>query len=159
MLAIIVLLGACGFQLRGAALLPQSMERVYLQAADLNSPLVQKLEQSLRQSGAEVVPSPFEATATLRIIEDTADERVLSVSSSGQPQEYELYHTVVFDMANDNGVILQPTSLTLTRDYFFDEQDILGKAEDAAFLQDALVEDVARSIVRRAALAARAGSS
>ena len=145
--------------LRGTGLLPETLQRVHLQARDLNSPLVQKLEQSLRQAGAEVVPRSAEATATLRIIEDTADERVLSVSAQGQPQEYELFHTVIFDVVTTTGPLLVPTTLTLTRDYFFDEQDILGKAEDAEFLQDALAEDMARSIVRRAALATRAQQS
>lgn len=148
-------LSACGFTLRGTNLLPPSLERVHLQAEDLDSDLVQKLEQSLRQSGATVVPRSEEATATLRILQDTAGERVLSVSAQGQPQEFELYHTVVFDLSTPTGHLLEPTTLTLTRDYFFDEQDILGKAEDAEFLRDALAEDVARSVVRRSALATR----
>lgn len=150
-----VALSACGFTLRGAALLPESMARVHLVADDMNSLLVLKLEQALRQAGAEVAPSPAAATATLRILDDIADERVLSVSARGQPQEYELFHTVRFALTSDDGTLVEPVTLTLTRDYFFDEQDILGKREDAEFLQDALAEDVARTIVRRAALATR----
>lgn len=148
-------LTACGFTLRGAALLPESMARVHIVADDMNSQLVQKLEQALRQAGAEVAPSAVGASATLRILEDVADERVLSVSARGQPQEYELFHTVRFAMTSDAGALVEPVTLTLTRDYFFDEQDILGKREDAEFLQDALAEEVARTIVRRAALATR----
>ena len=148
-------LAGCGFTLRGAALLPETMSRVHIEAADDSSVLVQKLEQTLRQAGADIAPEKTGATATLRVLNDNADERVLSVSARGQPQEYELYHTVVFDLTTNSEVLMEPTMLTLTRDYFFDEQDILGKAEDAAFLQEALAEDVARTIVRRAALATR----
>lgn len=151
----ITTLSACGFTLRGAALLPETMSRVHLVADDMNSELIQKLERALRQAGAEVAPDSVSATATLRILSDIADERVLSVSARGQPQEYELYHTVNFEMFSAQGQLLEPTTLTLTRDYFFDEQDILGKREDAEFLGDALTEDVARTIVRRAALATR----
>lgn len=154
-----MLAAGCGFKLRGEDLLPATMQRVHLVAADLNSPLVQKLEQALRQAGAEIVRERANATSTLRILSDVADERVLSVSAQGQPQEFELYHTVVFSLSNMEGMLLEPTSLTLTRDYFFDEQDILGKAEDAEFLRDALAEDVARTIVRRAALASRTGGN
>lgn len=157
LLMTVVLLGtvACGFTLRGAALLPASMARVHLQAADLSSVLVQKLENELRLAGVELTANPLEASAVLRILDDTASERVLSVSARGQPQEYELYHTVRFDISTDNGTLLEPITLTLTRDYFFDEQDILGKTEDAQYLQEALAEDVARTIVRRAALVSR----
>lgn len=157
-LCLLLFTSACGFTLRGAALLPATMTRVHLRAADLNSALVQKLEQALRQAGADVAPESEGATVTLHVLSDDADERVLSVSARGQPQEYELYHTVTFEMYDDAGRVLEPITLTLTRDYFFDEQDILGKAEDAEFLRDALAEDVARTIVRRAALAARAGA-
>ena len=151
-----LLAAGCGFTLRGEGLLPDVMQRVQLEAQDLNSELVQKLERELRRAGAVIVQERSAATSTLRIVSDIADERVLSVSAQGQPQEFELFHTVVFSLTANESQLLEPTTLTLTRDYSFDEQDILGKAEDAAFLQDALAEDVARSIVRRAALAARA---
>ena len=154
-----MLSAGCGFTLRGQSLLPDTMQRVYLEAEDLNSALVQQLEQALRHAGAEVVQDRAGATSTLRIVSDSAGQRVLSVSAQGQPQEYELYHTVVFDLSNIDGALVAPTTLTLTQDYFFDEQDILGISEDAEFLTGALTERVARTIVRRAALAARAGGS
>ncbi|MBT8136747.1 MAG: hypothetical protein KJO54_07015 [Gammaproteobacteria bacterium] len=147
---------ACGFQLRGATLLPKELSRVHLRAANMNSVLVEKLEAQLRRSGVEILPDETAATAVLTIVDDQADERVLSVSARGEPQEYELYHTVVFAMTTASGFVLEPTTMTLTRDYFFDEQDILGRREDAEFLQDALAEDVARAVVQRAALALRA---
>ena len=151
-------ISACGFTLRGASLLPQSMSRVHLRAADMNSALVEKLEAELRVSGVELLADELTATAVLTILSDKADERVLSVSARGEPQEYELYHTVVFSMTTAEGTVLEPVTMTLTRDYFFDEEDILGKSEDAEFLQDALAEDVARAVVRRAALALRTGT-
>ena len=154
-----MLAAGCGFTLRGQSLLPDTMQRVYLEAEDLNSVLVQKLEVALRQAGAEIVRQRAATTSTLLIASDSSGQRVLSVSAQGQPQEYELFHTVVFALSNIDGVLVTPTTLTLTRDYFFDEQDILGISEDAEFLKDALAEDVARTIVRRAALAARAGGS
>ena len=153
---LVTFISACGFTLRGASLLPASMARVNLQAADMNSLIVDKLEVELVRSGVELMPDTANATAVLTLVSDTADERVLSVSARGAPQEYELFHTVVFTMSTNNGTVLEPVAVTLTRDYFFDEQDILGKSEDAHFLQDALAEDVARLIVRRAALALRA---
>ncbi len=159
LLSMLVALSACGFTLRGTSTLPAAMARVHVQAQNLNSNLIEKLEAELRRSGAELLPGPGGATAVLAILSDTADERVLSVSARGEPQEYELYHTVVFSLATEAGTVLEPVSLTLTRDYFFDEQDILGKTEDARFLQEALAEDVARAILRRAALALRTAGS
>jgi len=153
-----VLVSACGFTLRGASLLPKAMTRMHLNVADINSALVEKLEIELRRSGVELLQDSANATTVLNIISDKADERVLSVSARGEPQEYELYHTVVFSMTRGDATVLEPVTMTLTRDYFFDEQDILGKGEDARFLRDALAEDVARAVVRRAALALRAGS-
>ena len=157
-LSMSVLVSACGFTLRGASLLPQAMSSMHLSAANLNSPLVEKLEGELSRAGVELLQDSASATTVLTIISDKADERVLSVSARGEPQEYELYHTVVFSMTSDGRTVLEPVTMTLTRDYFFDQQDILGKSEDARFLRDALAEDVARAVVRRAALALRTGS-
>lgn len=153
-----ICISACGFTLRGASLMPESMKRMILLADDLDSALIDKLEKELRRSGVAILPDGSPSTAVLTILSDTAGERVLSVSSAGRPQEYELFHTVVFVLIVPPSDPFETVSVTLTRDYFFDEQDILGKSEDASFLQDALAEDVARAIVRRAALLTRAQS-
>ncbi|MBT8143319.1 MAG: hypothetical protein KJO55_01385, partial [Gammaproteobacteria bacterium] len=62
---IALLLAACGFQLRGASLLPPSMARIELQAAETNSVIYNKLEAELKRSGVELVAQGGGATTTL----------------------------------------------------------------------------------------------
>ena len=45
--------------------------------------------------------------------------------------------------------MLEPYETTVTRDYSFDPTDVLGKAEEAQYLEDAMAEDIVQLVLRR----------
>ena len=148
-LAISLLLAACGFQLRSQANIPSEMSRTYVSAVDNYSLFYRKFAHELVKAGVEVVSSPADATAVFSILSDDTDQRVLSVSARNVPREYEVYYTVSYSVENGNQSIVAPQSLTLSRDYTYDETLVLGKAKEEELLREAIVEDLVRIILKQ----------
>jgi LPS-assembly lipoprotein len=143
---------ACGFHLQGALELPPAMQHTYLQPVDSDSPLARKLRRALGEAHVILAARPEDATAVLRLLKDEAGQRVLSVSPTGVPEEYELYHTVRFSLESGGVALFEPYETTVTRDYQFDPTDVLGKRHEADYLQDAMVDDLVQVVLRRVSL-------
>lgn len=153
LLAVLLLAGvlaACGFQLRGQARLPAAMSATHLAVADANTGFVRELELMLRANGVEVVDDPDPDTAVLRIDSQSMQRQPLSVSGRARVREYVLIFEVVFDLlAPDGEVLIDDDRLRLTRDYSFDEQEILAAAREEEFLREDLGRAMAARLVRR----------
>jgi LPS-assembly lipoprotein len=143
---------ACGFHLQGALDLPAAMQRTFLESGDPDSALSRKLRRALSSAHTVVTADRADATAVLKLLKDDAGERVLSVSPTGVPEEYELYHTVSFTLESGGQALLTPFETTVTRDYRFDPTDVLGKRQEAEYLQEAMVDDLVQVVLRRLAL-------
>jgi LPS-assembly lipoprotein len=143
------LVAACGFHLQGSVELPSVMGHTYIESANPDGLLTRKLTRALQNSGSVVTAERAAATAVLRLLKDDAGQRVLSVSARGVPEEYELYHTVRFSLEGGGGTLLEPYETTVTRDYSFDPTEVLGKAQEAEYLEDAMVDDIVQLVLRR----------
>ena len=151
-IALASLLAGCGFHLQGVLQLPPVMERTYVDAPDKDSPLARKLRRALTDAHVAVTYDREAATAVLKVLKDDANQRVLSVSPTGVPEEYELYHTMKFSLEGNGKTLLEPYETTVTRDYTFDPTDLLGKRHEAEYLQDAMVDDLVQLVLRHLAL-------
>lgn len=147
--AILCGLCACGFQLRGEPVIPAEMSRTYISAADKYSLFYRKLREELRGAGVEVVDSMAESTAVFSVLTDRTDQRVLSVSARNIPREYEVYYTIYYSVESGDQPIMAPQTLTLTRDYTYDERFVLGKAREEELLREAIVDDLVRIILKQ----------
>lgn len=145
----IVLTAGCGFQLQGTQALPSEMQRTYLAAGDTYTEFYRALSQTLEKNGVELVGSAGEASAVLRIRRDETGQRVLSVSAQNIPREFEVYYTVTYDLSFDGAIQSGAEDLTMTRDYTWNETELLGKAKEEAVIRSALVDDLAATVLRR----------
>jgi len=143
----LLLLAACGFQMRGAASVPAEMARTYVASDDQRSLFYRRLRESLRGAGVNVVDSEAEATATFSILSDIPGQRVLSVSARNVPREFEVFYTVYYTVQTETATILEPRSQTLTRDYTWDETQVLGKEKEEELLREAIVADLVRIVL------------
>lgn len=146
---------SCGFQLRGTPELPAAMRSTYLEAPDRDSLLVRKLVRALRLADVEVVPARNRAQGVLQIHTENSGQRILSVTAAGGPEEYEVFHTVDFSYRADDGEEIKRQTVTLTRDYTFDRNDVLGKEREYDSLRAALADEMAMLMLRRLSLAAQ----
>lgn len=143
------LLSGCGFALQGAYSLPPSMSTTYIDTDDRMSALYRSLSTALSDSGVVVTDMPAADSATLTIISEQTGQRVLSVSARNVPTEYEVFYTVQYALADGQQSLLAPRTLTLTRDYTYDENQVLGKAAEEQILRDSIVEDLVRIIIKQ----------
>ncbi|MGI9237728.1 MAG: LPS assembly lipoprotein LptE [Woeseiaceae bacterium] len=145
----LVLVASCGFQMQGALSTPAEMERTYISTADHHSLFYRELRAQLQTAGVELVDTATDSTATISILIDETDQRVLSVSARNVPTEYEVYYTVQYaiDAAGDS--LIDPQTLTITRDYTYDSTLVLGKAREEELLREAAVKDLVRIVLKK----------
>jgi LPS-assembly lipoprotein len=142
---------ACGFRLQGRTPLPQVLANVYLQTEDAQSDFVASLRRSLLASGAHVVRDVQHASAVIRILEDEATRRVLSVSASNVPREYEITYSVRYEVVAQDRELLPVQELAGSRAFSFDERILLAKEHEEDILREALASDLAGAVMRRLA--------
>lgn len=151
-----LLLSGCGFHLRGAVHLPAVMARTQLDGTKPRSPLADDISFALEAAGAEVVES--DAGAVLRITRERNRQRLLSVDSLGRASEYELSYELGFELhapvpidaaanpkAPPPAVWVPEQVITVTRDFTFDPDHVLGKSDEQTVIQS----EMRRSAVRR----------
>ncbi len=148
-IALLCLLGACGFQLQGAFQPPSGMQLTYIDAVEEYSLFSRAIEAELRAAGVELTDSPSEATAILTISFDETDQRVLSVSARNVPTEYEVFYTIGYRLDEGTTNLLPEQSLTLTRDYTYDSTLVLGKEREEELLREAIVNDLVRVVMKQ----------
>ncbi|MCC5794350.1 MAG: hypothetical protein JJT85_06385 [Chromatiales bacterium] len=145
------MLAGCGFQLREARPLPQLFERTYIETPDRFSPFYQRLTVALRNSGAELVDSRAAATAVLRVRQDNTGRRLLTVSVRNVPREFDVFYEVAFSVEANGRMLIGPESLGLSREFTWDETQVLGKQAEEDQLRNALAADLVGLVMRRLA--------
>jgi len=139
----------CGFQLRGPVKLPPSLESTFIQG-DPYSVLVRELRYFLKEGGSDVTDVRAQAKAVIRILRDQINRRTLSVGSTGKVTEYQLVHSVSFDVIDSEGRnLVKPQEMNVVRNYLYDENEVLGTANQEAVLVDDMRRDAAQLIMIR----------
>ncbi|MGQ9686829.1 MAG: LPS-assembly lipoprotein LptE [Thiobacillaceae bacterium] len=145
----LLFLPGCGFHLRGQPSLP--FDSVYVDAAR-GSALAPLLTQHLRLNGKRVLDNAAGAQVVIRIDQETRNKEILSLSGGGKVREYRLgYRLVLSATDGKGGLILAPTELKLTRDYSYDDAQVLAKAGEEVELMRDMEQDMLRQVVRRLA--------
>lgn len=151
MAAAAALLAGCGFHLRGAVTLSERMSAPYIDAADRFTPFHAELVDSLRAAGAVLSPSMESASAVVHIHRDQVVREVLTISARNTPQEYEVIYTVEYSVSADGQELLPRQTLSLNRDYAFDDAAVLAKQHEEDDIRAVLARDLAALVVGRLA--------
>jgi LPS-assembly lipoprotein len=144
-----LLLAGCGFRLQGSAALPEGLDQVYVAARDELSAFSVELFRGLERAGARRAASTGEADAVVRITVDRTGRRVLSVSARNTPQEFEIFYEIEYSIDAGGQQVVPPQRLTLTRNFSFDDRQLLAKDREQEILQDAMAHDLAGLVLRR----------
>lgn len=118
-IAATTLLAGCGFHLEGRTPLPAVMSHPYIQTQDEQSDFVQSLRRDLLIRGAHPVADAAHASAVIRILQDHVASRVLSVSATNRPTEYEVSYSVRFSVSAGGKQLVRPQTLSALRSYTF----------------------------------------
>lgn len=146
-----LVLAGCGLHLRGAAELSPQLRLGYLDAPDRYTDFYEAMTQSWESAGGRLAGKAGEATAVLKLRRDESGQRVLSVSATNKPQEYEVYYTVEYSVDVGGKEALPVQQLTLTRSYSYDETAVLAKEREERNIRESLAQELAALVMRRVA--------
>jgi len=148
---LLCLLGACGFHLQGVSKLPAAFATTAVLTDDRYSEFSQALVRIIERSGGRVLRTAQAGTPVIDVLEDKTEQRVLSISASNLPTEYEVFYTVRYRVRVDGKDVLAPQVLKLSKDYSFNENAVLAKEEEQQLIRRALAQELATVVVRRLA--------
>lgn len=145
------LLGGCGFKLRGT-------ESFFFTRIAITPNPGGAVAQELRRSfGGAVQVLPNDAPVTqaqviLNVPTEQRDKVVVGSSASGQVREFQLRLRVQFNLATPQGRVLMPSdSITLQRDFSYNESAALAKEAEEVLLYRDMQSDIIQQILRRLA--------
>lgn len=143
-------LQACGFHLQQPTELPSQMSATSLVIQDPYSQFARRLSSLLEQQGVTIVES--DASAVLEVPENDVRKEILTIGDNARVREYRVRHTVRFRLLDAQGAVLVPEHvLEQSRVISFDEQDILGAAQEEEFLRHNMADSLSRLVVRHLA--------
>jgi LPS-assembly lipoprotein len=150
--ALALLLSACGFHLRGAYSLP--FDTLYIaqpESSELRAIIKRNIEASTQ---TRITDAANEAQATLKIVADAPEKRILSLNSAGRVREFQLIRTFVFAVSNNaGGEYLPQSTIVLTREMSFDDAAVLSKEAEEVLLWRDIQNDLVQQLLRRLASA------
>jgi LPS-assembly lipoprotein len=143
--SLLVLVSACGFQLRGTN---NAIQNIYstMRVEDFSgdNAFQQIIEQTLKDSGVAIRP---ESENVLEILTSVPDRRTASYSSRGKSAEFELLKDISFQFKREQSVLIQPTLYKARRTYLYRETAAVGKAEEENLLKREMDQDLAQRII------------
>lgn len=142
----IVLLSACGYQLKQAYQLHPALEKTHLQLP-LTSALYQPLATALTNQGIQLVETES-ARAVMVIGQNRLVKEIQSIGVNNRVQEYRLVYQLDFKLFIDGQLVLDSKTLQLSKDYAFDIGQITGAQTEERLLREQLYEDMAQMILR-----------
>ena len=143
----LLILSSCGFELQNTGNLNEKIDSVYIQTVDPYSSFFRSIKDSLRNNGVMISDKRDEASYILIIKEDISSDRILSISATNTPMEYEIAYQVVWSLFKGNQEIISDIKHIETQDYSFDQNQLLGKRKEAEYLNDSLAEKISNGVL------------
>lgn len=148
LLLMLAVVSGCGFQMRGS----QSITTANIPTLNLRSIAAVTLEKEVRSqlemAGVAISPT---ADYSLSLVNETYERTVLSVSpNTGKAEEYLLTLNATMSLSKkDSGELLANELVTVSRDYLFDEDALLGKSSEEEVIRNNLRRQAAAEIIQR----------
>lgn len=154
LLAITLILSACGFRLRGSFDAPLPFATLHI-AQPETSELHATLKRSIEATGkTRIVKEAKEAQAVLSVLGDSQQKNILSLSAAGRVREFQLVRTFSFRLHDPKGRdFLPPGTIIVRRDITFSDELVLSKESEEALLWRDMQGDLVQQLLRRLSVA------
>ena len=151
-LSMALLLSACGYHLRGALELPAGLKNVYLEGG--SGQLQELFNSAMKTSSVGIASSPETAGIIVRIFNEDNQRRVLSLSSTGTANDFELEYRFDYELVDSKNKVLMPRqSVEIKREYYNDQVAVIAKGNEEAVIRNEMYQQAVRSIINRARVA------
>ena len=147
-------LASCGFHLRGETEL--GFQKLYLSQGK-PSQVFAEIKRVLATGSTKLMPKAADAEAELRIISESRDKTVHSLTGAGIVYDYELKLTVHYQLTvpGREEPLIAPTELAARRLITFSASAPTAKEAEEQLLYKDMQEDLARRILRQVAVKKR----
>lgn len=152
--ALALLVAACGFELRGE---PSVGLHTIFVASNVPSTVVTDVRRILATGPTKIVASEKDAEASLRILAESREKTVHTITGSGRVYEFQLRLTVSFQLTipGREEPVIAPSELTTTRLITYSEAAPTAKEAEERLLYKDMQADLAGRILRQVAVARR----
>ena len=137
------------FRLAGSQSLPAALVHPYVEFKDPYTDFSREFEHRLKVAGATLQPIREHASATIEVTQDLVTQRTLAVSGRNIPTLYELTYMVTFSVQGIDKVLLAPQTVSVSKDYTFDEHEQLAKEHEADVLREQMARDLVSIAMRQ----------
>lgn len=146
LLAMLLALTACGFQMRGVADL--KFHTLYIQGPTIS--ISKPFKRSLAVNGVKIVSAKDQAELLLEIMSEAQEQRILSLSGRGLVREYELFYTVNFRLRDPSSETWgEVQTIKGRREITYDDSQLLAKQLEQERLYNDMKDDAVRELLRR----------
>ena len=148
LVAITLLVSACGWQLRDHQLLHPSIDAVYFVSTEANTALIGDLKRALDSYGVRFVDTQSDASYSVSIVAVRGNIRTVSINSSGRVAEYQLNEDVDFYIRNIQTDNVYPIATASSeRVYEFREEDILSSDNEEKRIRYEMRKDIVAQVL------------
>lgn len=147
LLGISLLLGGCGFQLRGTESNNSfALSELDLQARNRYGDTVRALKNQLISRNLQVRPgAPFQ----LKLVDEEINRRPVSYTSSGRTAEYQLTHRVKYEFRDQQNLLLLANQIEVQKVYVYDSSNLISSAQESALLYKEMRQDLVHQLTAR----------
>lgn len=153
MLLLALVLGGCGFALRGGNQQAQlSISSLALVTVQQDAPVVRLLREQLSAAGVDTITTgeaSLSDTLQLQLGTEEFDLRIVAVTSRAGAAQYELTGNIGFAVTQAGNTLSEPETISAQRTYFEDIANIAGSSEEAELLREEIREELVSRILRR----------
>ena len=152
LVGVLVSVGGCGFQLRGAQTMP--FQSIYV-ALPTASEFGANLKRALRANASvKVVDRVEDAQAGFLPTGEAREKTILSLNSAGRVREFQLRYRYSYRLVDQKMQDLAPPAeIVLTRDITYSDADVLAKDQEEIVLWRDMQTDLVQQVMRRLAAA------
>ena len=150
-MALVCLVSACGFQLRGTggAMLPEAWRDMHLDTNNPNSELSREVQTRFAANGIHWV-APEAANYRVVLGPERFHQRNLSLNAEARAAEFELTMQTQFSVLDAAGDVVMPmTDASVIKQMENDPRNVVGKAEEIRILKSEMRTELAQQIMRR----------
>jgi LPS-assembly lipoprotein len=147
-LVMALLLSACGYHLRGALVLPPGLKNIYLQGA--SPQLREQFNGVMKVSSVALASSPETAGMIVRIFNEDNQRRVLSLSSGGVANDFELNYRFEYEVVDSkNKVLMARQPVEIKREYFNSQLAVIAKENEETVIRNEMYQQAVRTVINR----------
>jgi LPS-assembly lipoprotein len=148
--ALVSLLTACGYHLRGEAQLPPGMERVYVESADPFGPLKRNIEHALERSGAKIEDKSADGVAEIKLTAVSLAPIVRSVSANARVNEFTMVYHIELQINDAAGKVVLPKQvIEQSRVFTFDQTQAIGTGAEQDEIKKEMERDMVQVVLRK----------